>query len=472
MLHYDLYIDGKWTPGSSGSLIEIKNPATGDLIGTVPRGNREDVNQAVAAAKKAWPHWSRTPIRQRAELLRKAAKKIQRRKRDFERIITAELGMPIGHVSAYHIDGAIAEANFYADLAEEYAYETKLPQGIVRREPIGVVAGLTPWNYPLDQITLKLFPALAAGNCIVLKPSRQAPLCGGLLTELLDEAGCPAGVFNLVTGAGGEVGNLLARHPDVDMVSFTGSTQAGKEIGRMALDTVKKIALELGGKSAAIILEDADLEKAAKEVLRSAFMNTGQTCCAFTRCLIPRSRQRELETLFAKLSAYYTVGDPLSEDSRLGPLISEKALHKVQSYIQKGQEEGARLLIGKIPEIPKGPEKGWFVEPAIFTDVSNQMTIAREEIFGPVLCLLPYGDEEEAVAIANDSPYGLAGAVFGEELRAKSVAEKIRAGVVHINGGQLSVQFPFGGYKESGLGREGGIAGFEEYLEIKSVILD
>ena len=462
-----LFIDGEWISGTSGQWIEVENPATKEIIAKVPRGNETDCNKAVAAAKAAFPTWSSKTPKERADVLRKVGEILQEKRDEIAEVITKELGMPIQHSALYHVDGPIYETGIFADYAENFEYEKKQEGGVILREAVGVVAGLTPWNYPLDQVTLKLLPAVAAGNCVVLKPSQLAPLSGLILADAFDKAGCPKGVFNVVTGAGGEVGNVLANHPDVSMISFTGSTKAGKEVGQLALGSnVKKFALEMGGKSALIILEDADIPAAIDEVLYSAFMNSGQTCCAFTRLLIPASKKAEIEELILEKSKGFVLGDPMDPGSDIGPVISEKAFEKIKGYIELGLEEGATMLLG---EVPTDCEKGYFIKPVVFTDVKNSMKIAQEEIFGPVLVVITYETEEEAVAIANDSPYGLDGAVFGSFDKAYAVAKQIKSGNVHINGAPYDATFPFGGYKESGLGREGSIYGFEEYLEIKSV---
>lgn len=468
MKEYLLYIDGQWTDSAEKKRIQVENPATRQVIGSVPRGSKEDVDLAVAAAKAAFKAWSTLPVNQRARLLRKIGEIMERRKKEFAKVISMELGMPAKHVEQWQVKGPIKEAAYFAKIAEDFCYEVSQKGGVVRREPIGVVAGLTPWNYPLDQITLKVFPAIAAGNCVVLKPSQSTPLCACMLTEVFNEAGLPKGVFNLVTGAGGEVGNHLALHPDVDMVTFTGSTAAGKEVGRMALSNVKRMALELGGKSPLIVLEGADLRLAATDAASSVFMNTGQTCSAFTRILVPSSHKEKMEELLREEAARYTVGDPSDENSDIGPVITERAFLRVKSYIEKGLEEGARMIAGEVPENYKN---GYYINPVIFSDVTNHMAIAREEIFGPVLCMLTYETVEEAIQIANDTPYGLDSAVYGPENEAMDVAGCIKAGGVHINSAPFHYSFPFGGYKESGLGREGGIFGFEEYLEIKAVLV-
>lgn len=467
-MDYKLYINGRWQQGNGVGRIKVEDPASKRIIGSVSRGTKEDVDMAAAAARRAFPAWSALPVKERGDILRKTGVLMEKRRAELAKVISAELGMPVKHVDHWQIESPIREADYFADLAEAFQYEIPQRGGFVRREPIGVIAALTPWNYPLEQITLKVFPAMAAGNCIIVKPSQQAPLCACVLTEILEEAGLPPGVFNLVTGAGGEIGNYLALHPEIDMVTFTGSTEAGKEVGKMALSTVKKLALELGGKSPLILLEGGDLKAAAEAAAASAFMNSGQTCCAFTRVLAPRKYKKEMEAALTAAAEQYQVGDPADEAFDLGPVISERAFLRIKSYIEQGVAEGARMIAG---EIPDACQTGYYIKPVVFSDVTNDMILAREEIFGPVLSLLTYETEEEAVAVANDTPYGLDSAVYGPEHRALELAAQIKAGGVHINGAPFHFSFPFGGYKESGLGREGGRIGFEEYLEVKAVLV-
>ncbi len=466
MKKYQLFIDGKWADSTEDKWIEVENPATREIIGKVPRGNADDVDRAVAAARAASESWADKTPHERAEFLRRLSGVIEKRKDEFCAVISAELGIPLKYAFDYHVGGAINEAKYFADMAENFEYEKKTECGMIRREPFGVVAGITPWNYPLDQATFKLFAAMAAGNTVVLKPSQNAPLCCCILAEAVEEAGFPNGVFNLVTGAGGEVGNAIALHKGIDALSFTGSTSGGIEVGRLALSTVKKITLELGGKSPLVVLDGADLAAAVADACSSAFMNTGQTCCAYTRMLIPEQKKDEIESLLKAESAKYITGDPLDPATEVGPLISEKAFNKVKGYIEKGIAEGARLIVG---EVPVNCDNGYYVNPVVFLDVTNNMTIAREEIFGPVLSVIPYKTKEEALAIANDTPYGLYGAVYGKPDEALAFAKKIKAGGVNVNGAGGGVYMPFGGYKQSGIGREGGTFGFEDFLEIKAL---
>lgn len=468
MKKFKLFINGNWVDGCSGSYIDIENPATEEIFAQVPDGNAEDVNKAVAAARAAFQFWKKTSGPQRADYLETIADYIEDHKKEIGETITEELGAPTSMVIGWHVEGAICEARFFAKCAREFNYEIEKPGVIIRREPIGVVAGLTPWNYPLDQVSVKLLPALAAGNCVVLKPSQQAPLAAYWFTKATKAAGLPAGVFNLVTGRGGNVGNVLAAHPDVSMVSFTGSTKAGKEVGSLGITSnVKKIALELGGKSAAVLLESGNIETAVNAVLTKCFMNTGQTCSALTRFLVPRSRKNEVEALMKETAKKFTAGDPTKQETVLGPLVNASAYGKVLNYIRQGVEEGATLLTGSIPQ---KTGKGYFVNPVIFTDCTMDMKIASEEIFGPVLTVFYYDTKDEALAIANNSEYGLSGACIGKEEEAREFARNMETGVIHLNGAPFTVEAPFGGFKQSGLGRENSAFSFDEYLEIKAML--
>jgi acyl-CoA reductase-like NAD-dependent aldehyde dehydrogenase len=473
LLEYKLFINNEWVSSHSHKVIEVENPATRGVIGTVARADAEDVHLAVNAASAAFPEWSGLSAAERAAYMRKLADTIEKRKEEFCDIITAELGMPRGYVYDYHVAAAISDAKLFADIAEAYIYEEEKDDHIVVKEPYGVVAGITPWNYPLTQATTKLFAAMAAGNTVVLKPSRQAPLCCLKLAECVATAGIPAGVFNVVTGVGGEIGNALADHKGVAALSFTGSTRAGIEVGQRALSTVKKLTLELGGKSPLILLPEGNAAEAVSFICPDVFMNSGQTCCSYTRFLIPKSRSSEVEKLLISEAASYVTGDPLNEDTTVGPLISAAAYNKVRGYIAKGIEEGARLIVGELPEELTDDTPGYYVKPAVFMDVTNDMSIAREEIFGPVISVIEYEDEEEAVRIANDTDYGLAGAVFGgDDESAMKVARRIRAGYLSVNGVIPSEYAPFGGYKMSGFGKECGPFGFEEFLQVKTIALD
>jgi len=466
-----LYIDGSWVPSTSTDTLEVFDSTTEEVIGKIPNGSADDVDRAVRAAAAAFPAWSATPVEDRAKLLDRLAEGLGARMEEIGALISHEVGMPAklaGGVQVGLPAGAAADA---AKNAREYPWEEEMGNSLIVHEPVGVVAAITPWNYPLFQIVLKVAPAIAAGCTIVLKPSEVAPLNAFALADIIDEIGFPPGVFNLVTGVGPVVGEALAAHPLVDAVSFTGSTRAGKRVMQLAAENVKKVSLELGGKSANIMLEDADLASAIPAGLFGCWINSGQTCSALTRMLVPRSRLAEAEEIAVGAAAGFTPGDPFAETSLLGPLVSATQRDRVRNYIQQGIDEGAKLLIGGV-EPPEGLDKGYFVQQTIFSEVTRDMTIAREEIFGPVLCIIPYDTEDEAVDIANDTDYGLAGAVWSADKdHALAVAKRLRTGQVDVNGGGFNPSAPFGGYKQSGIGRERGRYGFEEFLEVKSVQL-
>ncbi len=460
------YINGAWVEGKSDQFIEVENPADHTVLAKVPRGNEEDVNIAVAAANEAFKSWQFSTLETRVALMTKVVNGLKENRENLVKLITQELGSPAKVSRDVHVDPFIYEAENYIKIASEFTYEKRLDEAIIRREPVGIVGALTPWNFPLEQIVKKVVPALLAGNCIVLKPSQFTPLTAYVLTDMIDKAGYPKGVYNLVAGRGGEVGNVLANHTSVDMVSFTGSTSAGIEVAKMALGTVKKVALELGGKSATIVLDSADYALAVKSTLETVFPNSGQTCNALTRILVPKNKKELIEEIIVKQSADYKFGDINDPDVDVATLSSAKQFKRVSEYIELGLKEKARMLVG---EVPVKPELGYYVKPVVFTDVTRDMRIAKEEIFGPVLVVMSYDTVEEAIEIANDSEYGLAGAVFGPAELANSVARKIRTGTIFINDGEWDVNAPFGGYKQSGLGREGGKEGFEEFLEVKSI---
>jgi len=464
-----LYIDGAWvTPSGTGTL-EVFDSNTEELIGTIPEGTPEDVDKAVGAASAAFEEWSAVSHEERSKLLARAAESLAARTDELAETISKEVGMPLSLSKIIQVG---LPAGVFADMAKnvtEFAWESEVGNSLVVREPVGVVGAITPWNYPLYQISLKVAPALAAGCTVVLKPSEIAPLNAFALADILHEVGFPPGVFNLVTGVGSVVGEALAAHPKVDMVSFTGSTRAGKRVMTLAADSVKKVALELGGKSANILLEDADLDAAVPAGLFACYLNSGQTCSALTRMIVPRSRLAEVEEKAKAAAEGFTPGSSLDAATRLGPLASAVQRDRVRGYIEKGIDEGAKLITGGA-EPPEGLEHGYFVRPTVFSAVTSDMTIAQEEIFGPVLSILPYDTEEEAIAIANDSVYGLSGGVWSaDKAHAERVARKIRAGQVDINGGAFNPVAPFGGYKQSGIGRERGEFGFEEFLETKSL---
>ncbi|MEV5538689.1 aldehyde dehydrogenase family protein [Saccharopolyspora shandongensis] len=468
MAHTGHIIGGAHVEGGEAR-IEVLNPATEEVIGSVPAGTPSDVDAAVAAARAAFDRWAGTPLAERIAVARRISAGIAGRRDEIAATVTAEMGSPIKFATQVHASVPVATSAGIADVLENgFAWTEEVGNSLIVREPIGVVAAITPWNYPLHQIVAKVVPALAVGCTVVLKPSEVAPLTAAIFAEIVADAGVPAGVFNLVHGIGPVVGEALAAHPGVDMVSFTGSTRAGRRVSEVAARTVKRVALELGGKSANVVLDDADLAKAVKLGVAGCFPNGGQSCNALSRMLVPESRLAEAVELAVAASAKYTVGDPTDESTRIGPMVSEAQRDRVVDYIRKGIEEGAKLVAGG-PERPEGLAKGFFVRPTVFTGVTPEMTIAQEEIFGPVLSILPYRDEDEAVRIANGTDYGLAGAVFGSDERALAVARRLRTGQVDVNGGRFNPNAPFGGYRQSGNGREFGRHGIEEFLETKSI---
>ncbi|UVS77606.1 aldehyde dehydrogenase family protein [Actinokineospora sp. UTMC 2448] len=447
--------------------IEVVNPATEQVIATVPAGTAEDVDAAVAAATAAFRGWSSLSPQERAAAVKRVSEGIAARRDELAATITAEMGSPITFSTKVQAALPAATSAGVAGLvADGYSFTEEIGNSLVVREPVGVVGAITPWNYPLHQIVAKVAPALVAGNTVVLKPSEVAPLNANLFLEILAAAGIPDGVVNLVHGTGPVVGEALAAHPGVDMVSFTGSTAAGRRVSAVAAETIKRVALELGGKSANVILDDADLGLAVKIGLANTFINGGQTCTAWTRMLVPAARHDEAVELACAAAAKYTVGDPTDAATRIGPMSSAAQRDRVLEYIRVGQDEGAQLVYGG----SEVPPTGAYVPPTIFAGVRPDMRIAQEEIFGPVLSILPYADDDEAVAIANDSQYGLAGSVFSADTeRALAVARRMRTGQVDINGGAFNPLAPFGGYKQSGNGRELGRYGLEEFTEIKSI---
>lgn len=464
------FIDGAWTAPSGRRELDVINPATEEPIGQILLGTAEDVDAAVAAARTAFASFAETSPEERIALLENIISVYRRRIDEVARAISDEMGAPMKF--ARHAQAASGLEHLTTTLAvlKEFEFEETLGSTLIRREPIGVCALITPWNWPINQISCKVAPALAAGCTMVLKPSEVAPLSAHVFAEILEEAGVPQGVFNLLDGDGPTVGEALARHPDVDMVSFTGSTRAGILVAKVAADTVKRVTQELGGKSANIILEDADLNAAVKKGVLSMMSNTGQSCNAPSRMLVPETLYEQAVEIAKSVVSKVVVGDPKADGVTMGPLANKAQFEKVQRLIRKGIEEGATLVAGG-PGRPEGLDKGYFVRPTIFANVNNSMTIAREEIFGPVLVMIPYRDVEEAIRIANDTVYGLSGYVYSGDIeQARRVARRLRTGMVHLNGAPTDPRAPFGGYKQSGNGREWGREGLKEFLEIKAVM--
>jgi len=464
------YIDGAWVDPAQPQTLDVLNPATEGVAGVISLGSRVDVDRAVAAAQRAFETWSRSSREERMALLGRIIEVYKRRMADMAQAISEEMGAPLATVARpQQAPSGLGHFKVALGVLKDFEFEKLQGTTKIVREPVGVCGLITPWNWPANQIACKVAPALACGCTMVLKPSEIAPLSGHVMAEILHEAGVPAGVFNLVDGDGPTVGAALSSHPGIDMVSFTGSTRAGILVDKAAADTVKKVALELGGKSPNIVLEGAPLEQAVGHGVMVMMNNTGQSCNAPSRMLVPRRHLAEVEAIAAAVASTVVVGDPADDKTAMGPQSSELQWRKVQALIEKGIEEGARLVCGG-PGRPEGLARGWYTRPTIFSDVTNEMTIAREEIFGPVLCILPYDTEEEAIRVANDTPYGLSAYVFGDtHEHAARVGARIRAGNVHLNGASLDVCGSFGGYKQSGLGREWGAFGFEEFLEVKSV---
>jgi acyl-CoA reductase-like NAD-dependent aldehyde dehydrogenase len=473
----DIYIDGAWVPSQGQGSIDVFDSTDGSVIGSIPSGSAADVDKAAKAARGAFDGWAATSPEERAKFCTRIAEGLGARMDEIATIVTREAGMPKWLSQLVQAGLPINSFTMAAQIAESFPYEETVGNSLVVREPVGVVGAITPWNYPLHQIAAKVAYAMAAGCTVVLKPSEVAPLDAYVLAEVIHDAGLPAGMFNLVTGTGPEVGEAISAHPDIDMVSFTGSTRAGKAVAAAASGSLKRVALELGGKSANILLDDLDdagFEKAVRDGVGKAYINSGQTCTALTRMLVPTSRVADAERIAAdEVESNYQPSDPFAAGARLGPLSSRAQVERVTGYIQKGIDEGAKLVTGG-PEKPEGEGlgDGFYVKPTVFSEVRNDMTIAQEEIFGPVLSILAYESEDDAVAIANDSNYGLSGGVWSADGdRAKTVARKIRTGQIEVNGGAFNPNAPFGGYKQSGYGREYGTHGFEEFLETKAMQL-
>jgi aldehyde dehydrogenase (NAD+) len=463
------YIDGKWVNPTEGGDWQVTNPATEEPIATISLGNSADVDKAAAAARKAFDSYSQTTVAERLALLQRIIEIYKAKSEEMAQTISQEMGCPLSLARAAQAAAGLGHLFEIVKVLEHFQFEELKGSTLLRKEPIGVCGLITPWNWPMNQIAAKVAPALAAGCTVVLKPSEMAPLSAYLFAQILDEAGVPPGMFNLVNGDGPTVGAALAAHPDVAMVSFTGSTRAGVAVAQAAAPTVKRVTQELGGKSAHIILDDADLETAVKEGAQACFRNSGQSCNAPTRMLVPRSKMAHAMAAAKKTAETTKVGDPRSDSANIGPLASQAQFDKVQRLIHVGIAEGARVIAGG-PDRPEEMSKGYYLKPTVFADVRNDMTIAREEIFGPVLCMIPYEDEEDAIRIANDTPYGLSGFVSsGDVEHARRVAKRIRSGNVHINNARVDFGGCFGGYKQSGNGREWGEAGLAEFLELKSI---
>ena len=467
----EFYINGEWVkPVNDLKTLDVINPATEEVFGRIALGDKDDVDAAVEAAYTAFESFGYSSVDERVSLLEKILEIYQGKYDEIAETISTEMGAPIGLSKAAQAATGLGHFSTALETLKNYKFEEVKGSALIRKEPIGVVGMITPWNWPINQISCKVGPALAAGCTMVLKPTEIAPFNAILLADVLHEAGVPKGVFNLVNGDGPSVGEAMSAHPKIDMMSFTGSTRAGVAVAKGSADTVKRVHQELGGKSANIILDDADFGKAVTKGTAHMFNNTGQSCNAPSRMLVPASRQDEAKEAAKAVAEGIVVGDPSDESTNMGPVVSDVQFNKIQGLIEKGIEEGAEVVVGG-PGKPEGLNQGYFVKPTVFANVSNDMTIAREEIFGPVLCIIPYKDEDDAIRIANDTPYGLSGYVSSEDPEhALSVARRIRSGNVHINNAPSGLTSPFGGFKQSGNGREWGEFGFEEFLEIKSVL--
>jgi aldehyde dehydrogenase (NAD+) len=463
------YIDGAWVDSEGGARHEVINPATEAPTAEITLGSAADVDKAVAAARKAFESFSCTSVDDRIALIERILEAYKTRAADMAEAISLEMGAPLSLAKTAQVGSGIGHLLSAVRALKEFQFEEQIGNSLVVHEPIGVVAMITPWNWPLNQIVSKVAPALAAGCTMILKPSEEAPGCAAIFAEVMHAAGVPPGVFNLVNGDGPGVGTALSTHKGVDMVSFTGSTRAGVLVAKNAADTVKRVHQELGGKSPSLVLEGADLGKAVPGTLFSVLMNSGQSCIAPARLLVPKHQQEQVAAIATEVMKNTQIGDPSEEGRHLGPVVNKTQWDKIQGLIAKGLEEGAKLETGG-PGRPDGIETGYFVKPTLFSGVRNDMTIAREEIFGPVVTIIPYEDEEDAIRIANDTDYGLSAVVFGDAESVKRVAPRLRAGMVYVNGGQPDPNLPFGGYKQSGNGREHGKFGLAEFLEVKSVV--
>jgi len=466
-----LYIGGEWVAPMGTGTIEVMDSTTEQAIGRIPEGTAEDVDRAVEAARAGFEAWRQVPVETRVDACTAISAALAERADEIAALVAAEVGMPLALARTIQAGLPAMDFGSQAQVASEVVWEERIGNSLVVREPIGVVGCITPWNYPLHQICAKVATALTAGCAVVVKPSEVTPLTSFILAEIIDSLDLPAGVFNLVTGFGPVVGEAIAAHDGVDMVSFTGSTRAGRRVSEVASQSVKRVALELGGKSANVILDDADMATAVATGVGNCYLNSGQTCSAHTRMLVPREKLAEAEQVAAAAAEKAAPGDPFEDGTRLGPLVSEAQQERVRGFIEKGQEEGAKLVAGGA-EPPEGLETGYFVRPTVFSEVKPDMTIAQEEIFGPVLSILPYDSEDEAAEIANSTIYGLDGGVWSADPeRAKAFARRMRTGQVQINGATFNPLAPFGGVKQSGHGRELGRFGLEEFLEVKSIQL-
>ncbi|MDH2374791.1 aldehyde dehydrogenase family protein [Cobetia sp. 3AK] len=471
MQHHDnFYINGHWQTPFGRERMEVINPATGELCASVPRAGEQDVEAAIMAARQALPAWSTTSAQERHDILMAAADEMQRRFDELRDVQVLTMGCPVQLAGALHVEGPIEGMRYYAERAFQMEEDERKGDVTLMREPIGVCSLINPWNYPLHQLIGKLAPALAAGCTVIAKPAEQTPLQDFIMAEIFEKVGLPAGVFNVVTGEGSEIGPVMSGHPQVDMVSFTGSTIAGSKVAESAAPTVKRVCQELGGKSPLLVTEDADLAAAVRLNVENVMANTGQTCDAFTRLLVPRSRLEEATRLAVEIANEQVVGDPNDPATTMGPLVSERQRERVLHLVQRAIDDGVELALGGV-EPPEGLEKGCYVRPTIFTNVSNEMEIAREEIFGPVLCILPYDDVKQGIAIANDSVYGLSSAVYARDAEAAlPIARCMQAGQCYLQGAEFSFDAPFGGYKRSGNGREWGDEGLAEYVEVKALL--
>lgn len=461
-----LYINGEWVPGSSGEWISVEDPAAMEIFARVPRGTPTDVDRAARAAHEALPAWAALPLSERIALMEKFLAIFRSQEEDIIELEIRELGAPWSFAKSSHCEYQYTRVRSYIDLAPQVPLVEKMPLSTVYREPVGVIGCITPWNYPLGQVVQKVIPALLMGNTVVLKPSQHTPLSCFLMAEAFEKAGFPKGVFNMVTGRGGEVGDAMASHPLIDMISFTGSTSGGIQVAQRALASVKRISLELGGKSPALVLPMENYDWAIRNCFNSIFLNSGQTCTALSRLLIPKSDQAKIEEALVRIAAEYPVGDPHDHSVRVGPVASAAQYKKIRGFIEQGIAGGARVLLGGVPD---EPDHGYYVRPTIFTDVTPDMAIAQAEIFGPVLCVFTYDTPEEAIRLANDTEYGLNAAVYGPKEEAIAAARRIQAGNVYINDSPRDTAAPFGGYKHSGIGREGGVYGMLEFTQQKAL---